>query len=348
MTEHANVLELDLPEIADRDPYSPPTSHLEKTGAETWSEVPGRRESRTLLVNHMREAVDTWRERGDPGATDTTRRLLAWWFEEDHRLPGGGPFRYYSRRNSPRSWTVATTSAGSRHWPSGSLTSMCSTFPAPARCVCTPRISSRFKRPRTGRSTGSSRPRTVNSTTPAPRPSTWPAGVRTSAGNQAKRGATSRYRNPCSGTFSQTFDTQVGWLYTVHFAMAGNTDGGPATKLLKVVAGDEGDQFSFNQTAWRTSVAQAVRYDPAHLARHPTGDRRSHPAAPDGRITARCRPTRQRLTGERRFRLPCDIASRGNPSPSPAASWSPCSTHLQWRGRADDAGRREAFSGGRG
>ncbi|MEF8754917.1 MAG: choice-of-anchor C family protein [Accumulibacter sp.] len=50
------------------------------------------------------------------------------------------------------------------------------------------------------------------------------------------------------GTISQTFDTQVGWLYTVQFAMAGNTDGGPATKLLKVVAGDEDDQFSFNQS----------------------------------------------------------------------------------------------------
>lgn len=93
--EHANVLELELPEIADRDPYSPPTSHLEKTGANTWSEVSGRRESRTLLVNQMREAVDTWREQGYPGATDTTRRLLSWWFEEDHLLPGGGPFRYY-------------------------------------------------------------------------------------------------------------------------------------------------------------------------------------------------------------------------------------------------------------
>ncbi|EXI66439.1 MAG: hypothetical protein AW08_02553 [Candidatus Accumulibacter adjunctus] len=50
------------------------------------------------------------------------------------------------------------------------------------------------------------------------------------------------------GTISQTFDTQVGWLYTVQFAMAGNTDGGPTTKLLEVVAGDEDDQFSFNQS----------------------------------------------------------------------------------------------------
>lgn len=33
MTDHASVLEPDRPEIADRGPYSPPTSHMEKTGA---------------------------------------------------------------------------------------------------------------------------------------------------------------------------------------------------------------------------------------------------------------------------------------------------------------------------
>lgn len=92
---HPNVLDLDLPEIADRDPYSPPTSHLEKTGADSWSEVQGRRESRTLLVNQVREAVAAWREAGYPGATDTTQRLLGYWFDEDHLLPGGGLFSYY-------------------------------------------------------------------------------------------------------------------------------------------------------------------------------------------------------------------------------------------------------------
>ncbi|HAY26293.1 MAG TPA: PEP-CTERM sorting domain-containing protein [Candidatus Accumulibacter sp.] len=50
------------------------------------------------------------------------------------------------------------------------------------------------------------------------------------------------------GTISQTFDTNIGWVYTVDFAMAGNTDGGPTTKLLQVVAGDEQGQFSFNQS----------------------------------------------------------------------------------------------------
>lgn len=92
---HPNVLDLALPEIVNRDPYSPPTSHLEKTGADSWSEVPGRRDSRTLLVNQVREAVGAWRKAAYPGATDTSRRLLDYWFGEDHLLSSGAPFRYY-------------------------------------------------------------------------------------------------------------------------------------------------------------------------------------------------------------------------------------------------------------
>ncbi len=83
MTEHINVLNLDLPEIADRDPYQPPTKHLEKTGAKTWAEVDGRREGRTLLVNQVRPAVNAWRAAGYPGVTASSRRLLAFWFEDD-------------------------------------------------------------------------------------------------------------------------------------------------------------------------------------------------------------------------------------------------------------------------
>ena len=41
MTEHINVLELNLPEIARRNPYQPPTRRLEKAGANAWSEVEG-------------------------------------------------------------------------------------------------------------------------------------------------------------------------------------------------------------------------------------------------------------------------------------------------------------------
>ena len=39
-------------------------------------------------------AVQEWREAGYPGATDTTRRLLAWWFDTDHEVDGR-PFAFY-------------------------------------------------------------------------------------------------------------------------------------------------------------------------------------------------------------------------------------------------------------
>ena len=39
-------------------------------------------------------AVREWRDAGYPGATETTQRLLAWWFDTDHQV-GGRPFAFY-------------------------------------------------------------------------------------------------------------------------------------------------------------------------------------------------------------------------------------------------------------
>ncbi len=47
---------------------------------------PERRPSKAYLVNELRKAVYKWREDCYPGVTDTTRRLLKFWFEEDHKL----------------------------------------------------------------------------------------------------------------------------------------------------------------------------------------------------------------------------------------------------------------------
>ena len=47
-----------------------------------------RRSSKAYLVNELRKAVYKWREDGYPGITDTTRELLHFWFEEDHKLDG--------------------------------------------------------------------------------------------------------------------------------------------------------------------------------------------------------------------------------------------------------------------
>lgn len=89
----------DLPEIPGRLPWLKPTSFLLKddkapTG---WREdTSGRRLSRLLLVSKIRAAVDTWRENGYPGASDISRRLFEYWFEEDHEVAGFSvPFRYH-------------------------------------------------------------------------------------------------------------------------------------------------------------------------------------------------------------------------------------------------------------
>jgi type III restriction enzyme len=46
-------------------------------------------------VPALRSAVADWRRGKYKGATPTTTTLLRYWFETDHRLPGGGSFRYH-------------------------------------------------------------------------------------------------------------------------------------------------------------------------------------------------------------------------------------------------------------
>ena len=86
----------DLPEIPDREAHLPPTRYLrKKPGTEDeWEIVEGRRPSKMLLVNKLRQAVDEWREASYPGASTVTQRLFTYWFEEDH-LVGEEPFKFY-------------------------------------------------------------------------------------------------------------------------------------------------------------------------------------------------------------------------------------------------------------
>ena len=89
----------DLPEIRGRQPWERPTSHLVKdVDAPTgWREDDFcRRPSPLLLPPKIREEVDAWRDGGYRGASDVTRRLFEYWFEEDHEITGfDAPFRYY-------------------------------------------------------------------------------------------------------------------------------------------------------------------------------------------------------------------------------------------------------------
>ena len=89
----------DLPEIPDRRPWEKPASFLVKdpTTETGWRvDASDRRPSRLLLIPKLRTAVDRWRADGYPGASDVTRRLFAYWFEEDHEVAGFSvPFRYH-------------------------------------------------------------------------------------------------------------------------------------------------------------------------------------------------------------------------------------------------------------
>ncbi|MEM0201515.1 MAG: hypothetical protein QXD23_03865, partial [Candidatus Micrarchaeaceae archaeon] len=53
-----------------------------------------RHPSKAYLVNELRKAAYTWREQGYPNVTPTTKRLLQFWFEEDHLLERE-PFQFW-------------------------------------------------------------------------------------------------------------------------------------------------------------------------------------------------------------------------------------------------------------
>lgn len=89
----------DLPEVTSRRPWEQPTSYLVKDdeAATGWrEETSGRRPSQLLLVPKIRSEVGAWRSGGYESASDVTRRLFEYWFEEDHDISNFGvPFRYY-------------------------------------------------------------------------------------------------------------------------------------------------------------------------------------------------------------------------------------------------------------
>ncbi len=98
MSEAIIAYDENLPQIPGRRPWEAPTEHLVKDAAAErgWSVTDGRRPSRLLLIAKLRTAVDEWRGQGYPGVAETTRRLLEYWFEEDHAIAGfNKPFRYH-------------------------------------------------------------------------------------------------------------------------------------------------------------------------------------------------------------------------------------------------------------
>ena len=47
-------------------------------------------------VPALREAIKAWQVGGYKGTTETTKRLLNFWFKTDHKLPNGKSFQYHS------------------------------------------------------------------------------------------------------------------------------------------------------------------------------------------------------------------------------------------------------------
>ena len=84
-----------LPEVPGRTPYTRPDQYLEKLGAGDYAVRQGRRPSDMFLVNKLRAAVDQWRDGGYQGALDVSKRLMQFWFDEDHLLKDGSVFRYW-------------------------------------------------------------------------------------------------------------------------------------------------------------------------------------------------------------------------------------------------------------
>jgi type III restriction enzyme len=55
-----------------------------------------KNQSNLPLVRALRPLVKAWREDGYKGVSKTTRRLLEWWFLEEHQLTNGSSFVFWS------------------------------------------------------------------------------------------------------------------------------------------------------------------------------------------------------------------------------------------------------------
>jgi type III restriction enzyme len=70
-------------------------AEIERTG-DPYAVPESRQPSQhTSLVNGVRAEVDAWRANNYPGASETTKRLFNFWFDDGHQTPDGLPFQFY-------------------------------------------------------------------------------------------------------------------------------------------------------------------------------------------------------------------------------------------------------------
>ena len=82
-------------------PHEEPLFHRirAKRDGEPAQIIKGRRPTQITIAQSLRHFVSQWRQNDYPGASDTTRELLSYWFERSHLISQGDgnqfPFQYY-------------------------------------------------------------------------------------------------------------------------------------------------------------------------------------------------------------------------------------------------------------
>ena len=85
----------DIPEFGFVDPTLKPEFSWARTPEKVVLKSEGRRNSPELCVNQIRKSVDVWRESGYVGASETTKTLFQWWFEQPRQLAMFDNYRPY-------------------------------------------------------------------------------------------------------------------------------------------------------------------------------------------------------------------------------------------------------------
>jgi type III restriction enzyme len=92
----ADLLQYQLPEEFEVNPQEKPSSHwVWDEGHSKIEVVDGRRKSDQICVNRIRGEVDSWRDNGYAGSSQTTKDLFHWWFLETRQTVLFGSYSPY-------------------------------------------------------------------------------------------------------------------------------------------------------------------------------------------------------------------------------------------------------------
>jgi type III restriction enzyme len=99
MVNRASIAEeflgYDIPEFGFIDPTIKPEFSWARTAEKVVVRNKGRRQSPEICVNQIRKQVDAWRDSGYANASETTKKLFHWWFEQPRQLAMFDNYRPY-------------------------------------------------------------------------------------------------------------------------------------------------------------------------------------------------------------------------------------------------------------